>query len=45
MGPTALINILVTPSHLVTAVNVRVDAVTREERRADLPWMLCCPYA
>ena len=36
---------VVTPSHWITSINVRVDAATREEPQADLTWMLRCLYA
>ena len=45
LAPKAVINIMVTPSHWITTINMRVDAATREELQADLTWMLCCPYA
>ena len=34
-----------TPSHRITAINVRVDAATKEELEMDLTWMLHRPYA
>ena len=43
--PRAAIKIVVTPSHWITAINVRVGAATREEPQADLTWMLRRPYA
>ena len=50
LAPRAAINIMVTPSHWITAINVRVYAATREEPQADLTWTipyhttLCIPY-
>ena len=41
----SVINVVVTPSHRITSINVRVDAATREEPQADLTWMLRRPYA
>ena len=40
---TTLHHTVVTPSHCITAINVWVDAATREELQTDLTWMLCCP--
>ena len=45
LTPKAAINVVITPSHQITAINMRVDAVTREERQANLTWMLGHPYA
>ena len=45
LSPRAAINVVVTPSQWITSINVRVDAATREEPRADLTWMLRHPYA
>ena len=39
-APTAAVNIVVTPSHWITTINVRLDAATREEPHANLTWML-----
>ena len=44
LGPQGWINIVVKPSHWITAINVRVDAVTKEDPHADLTWMLRRPY-
>ena len=44
LAPATAVNIVVTPSHWITAINVRVDVATREEPQADLTWMLCRPY-
>ena len=38
LSPWAAINILVTPSHCISAINVWVDAATTEEPQADLTW-------
>ena len=43
-APRAALNIVVTPLHWITAINVRVDAATKEELQADLTWMLRRPY-
>ena len=40
-----MINIVVTPSHWITAINVRLDVATKKEPQADLTWMLCRTYA
>ena len=32
-------------SHWISAINVRVDAATKEEPQAGLTWMLCRHYA
>ena len=45
LASNAAINIVVMPSHWITAINVRVDAATKEEPHTDLTWMLCRPYA
>ena len=45
LAPIAVINIMVTPLPWINAINMRVDAATKEEPQANLPWMLHCPYA
>ena len=45
LATKAAVSIVVTPSHWITAIKLRVDAATREESEADLTWMLRCPYA
>ena len=45
LSPRSTINVVVTPSHWITSINVRVAVATREEPRADLTWMLRHPYA
>ena len=45
MSRRSAINVVATPSHWITAINVQVDAATREEPQANLKWMLRCPYA
>ena len=45
LTPRCAINVLVTPSHWITSINVRVDAATREEPWVDLTLMLQRPYA
>ena len=45
LSPRAAINAMVAPYHRITSINVRVDAATTEEPRADLTWMLRRPHA
>ena len=40
----AAINIVFTPSHRITAINVQVDAATKEEPQTDLTLKLRHPY-
>ena len=39
------INVVTTPSHWITDLNVRLDAATREPPEADLTWLLRRPYS
>ena len=43
--PLSAINIIVTPSHWITSVNVSVDRATREVPTVDLTRALCRHYA
>ena len=45
LAPRVAIYISAMPSHRITAINVQVDAATREEPLTDPTWMLCRPYA
>ena len=44
LAPRAAINAVVTPSHWIAAINVRVDRVTTKELQADLGRMLRRPH-
>ena len=44
LSPKSAINVVTTPSHWITDLNVRVDAATRELPEVDLTWLLRRPY-
>ena len=44
-SPASAINVVTTPSHWVTDLNVRVDAATRKPPEVDLTWLLRRPYS
>ena len=43
--PESAINVVTTPSHWITDLNVRVDAATQEPPEVDLTWLLRRPYS
>ena len=45
LSPRSAINVVTTPSHWITDLNVRVDAATREPPEVDLTWLLRRPYS
>ena len=45
LSPRSAINVVTTPSHRITDLNVRVDAATREPPEVDLTWLLRRPYS
>ena len=45
LSPASAINVVTTPSHWVTDLNVRVDAATREPLEVDLTWLLRRPFS
>ena len=45
LSPESAINVVTTPSHCITDLNVRVDAATREPPEVDLTWLLRRPYS
>ena len=45
LSPESAINVLTTPSHWITDLNVRVDAATQEPPEVDLTWLLRRPYS
>ena len=45
LSPRSAINVVTTPSHWITDLNVRVDAATREPPEIDLTWLLRRPYS
>ena len=45
LSPRAAINVVVTPSHWITSINIQVDAAATEEPRAGLTWMPRRPHA
>ena len=44
LSPGSAINVLTTPSHWITDINVCVDAATQEPPEVDLTWLLRRPY-
>ena len=44
LSPGSAINVVTTPSHWITDLNVRVDAATQEPPEVDLTWLLKRPY-
>ena len=45
LSPESAINLVTTPSHWITDLNVRVDAATQEPPEVDLTWPLRRPYS
>ena len=45
LSPTSAINVVTTPSHWITDLNVRVDAATQEPPEVDLTWLLRRPFS
>ena len=45
VSPASPINVVTTPSHWITDLNVRVDAGTQEPREVDLTWLLRRPFS
>ena len=45
LSPESAINVVTTPSHWITDLNVRVDAATQEPPEVDLTWLLRRPYS
>ena len=45
LSPASAINVVTTPSHRITDLNVRVDAETQEPPEVDLTWLLCRPFS
>ena len=45
LSPTSAINVVTTPSHRITDLNVRVDAATQEPPEVDLMWLLRRPFS
>ena len=45
LSPRSAINVVATPSHWITDLNVRVDAATHEPPEVDLTWLLRRPYS
>ena len=43
--PISAINVVATPSHWITDLNVRVDAATQEPPEVDLTWLLRHPFS
>ena len=44
LSPTSAMNVVTTPSHLTTDLNVRVDAATQEPPEVDLTWLHRRPF-
>ena len=44
LAPTLAINVITTPSHWITDLNVRVDAATQDPPEVDLTWLLHRPF-
>ena len=44
LSPASAINVVTTPSHWITDLNVRVDAATQEPPQVDLTWLLRRPF-
>ena len=45
LSPKSAINVVTTPSHWITDLNVRVDAATQEPPEVDLTWLLWRPFS
>ena len=45
LSPASAINVVSTPSHWITDLNVRVDAATQEPPEVDLTWLLRRPFS
>ena len=45
LSSESAINVVTTPSHWITDLNVRVDAATQEPLEVDLTWLLRRPYS
>ena len=45
LSPGSAINVVTTPSHWITDLNVRVDAATQEPPEVDLTWLLRRPFS
>ena len=45
LSPTSAINVVTTPLHWITDLNVRVDAATQEPPEVDLTWLLRHPFS
>ena len=45
LSPTSAINVITTPSHWITDLNIRVDAATRKPLEVDLTWLLRRPFS
>ena len=45
LSPKSAINVVTTPSHWITDLNVRVDAATKEPPEVDLTWLLRRPFS
>ena len=45
LTPASAINVVTTPSHWITALNVRVDAATRDPPEVGLTWLLRQPFS
>ena len=45
LSPDSAINVVTTPSHWITDLNVRVDAATQEAPEVDPTWLLKRPYS
>ena len=45
LSPESAINVVTTPSHWITDLNVHVDAATQEPLEVDLTWLLRRPYS
>ena len=44
-SPASAINVVTTPSHCITDLNVRIDAATQEPPEVDLTWLLRRPFS
>ena len=45
LSPASAINVVTTPLHWITDLNIRVDAATHEPPEVDLTWLLRCPFS
>ena len=45
LSPTSAINVVTTPSHWITDLNVCVDAATQEPPDVDVTWLLRRPFS